>query len=81
MNRQHRIDELLVQRATEGLNAAEQAELARLLELVPQVDEDCFDEAAALVALAAFDPRERMPESTLRALMRNAVSAFEPDFE
>lgn len=81
MNEQRRIDELLVQRATEGLNAAEAAELSRLLEQAPQADEGRFDAAAALVALAAFDPRERIPESTMRALMRSAASTLRVDSE
>ena len=74
MNYRNRIDDLLVQRATEGLDADERAELERLLSQSPEIDELCFDRAAALVSLAVFDPGEQMPSALMESLMRSADS-------
>jgi hypothetical protein len=56
-----RIDELLVQRATEGLGAAETVELEQLLRHRPSVDGDALERAAAAVAVATLKRVESLP--------------------
>jgi anti-sigma-K factor RskA len=73
---QERLEELLAQRATEGLAEAEAAELARLLERNPGVDADAYDRAAAAVHLAELGGRlEEMPAHLRRALTAAAPQA------
>ena len=77
MSNRKRIDELLLLRAIEGLSAAEQQELASLLEDEPIVDVARFDSAAALVMLATLDPREEMPASLAQSLLRRVGASLE----
>jgi hypothetical protein len=70
MSDRRRIEDLLVLRATEGLTTADATELARLIERCPDIDLQEFDEAAALVSLAAIDPRARMPAALMETLAR-----------
>jgi hypothetical protein len=77
MSAQARTDELLVQRAIEGLTEAEEGELAALLGDTSSVAVDRFELAAALVTLATLDPRERMPESLAQSLLSRAISDLE----
>jgi hypothetical protein len=72
--RAERLDELLVVRATEGLDVAEANELEQLLAELPDVDSESFERAAAAVYLAAFRAPSRMPDSLRRGLARAAES-------
>jgi hypothetical protein len=66
--------ELLADRATEGLGAAEEAELDALLARYPRLDDDSFDLAAAAAALAAeTTPPEPMPAILRRRIERQAA--------
>jgi hypothetical protein len=69
-----RIVELLVQRATEGLNASEQAELNDLLANGNYTDADQFETTAAALTLAALDD-EPLPAS-LRSRLLQQADAF-----
>ncbi|MDX1610314.1 MAG: anti-sigma factor [Halofilum sp. (in: g-proteobacteria)] len=66
------LDELLVQRAVEGLDPVDSAELERLLARTGDVDPDAFDEAAAWFWLGAGDAEQPLPravaERTLAAV-------------
>jgi hypothetical protein len=70
---QDRLEELLAQRATEGLSAAESAELAQLLARHPNVDAQAYDRVAAAIHVAELGRHEAMP-----AHLRNAVLARAP---
>lgn len=69
-----RLDELLAQRAIEGLDAEAERELEALLATTRSVDAGAFDRAAAAVHLAALAPRETLPAS-LRARLERAALA------
>jgi len=73
-----RLVELLVQRATEGLNANEQVELNRLLADGNYSDADQFDETAAALVLAGIDEEEPLP-SSLRSQLERQADAFVPN--
>ena len=66
-----RLVDLLVQRATEGLNATEQAELNRLLAEGDYTDVDQFDSTTAALMLAGLDD-EPLPDSLAARLQRQA---------
>jgi anti-sigma-K factor RskA len=74
---EHRLDELLAQEATQGLNPAEAAELARLLDAFPDADPDGFALAAAAVHRAVGPAPEPMPARLAEKLELAAV-AFTP---
>jgi len=57
------LDELLLRRATEGLDAADDAALRALLAAHPEVDEYRYERAAAAVLLASLPGIEPMPAS------------------
>jgi hypothetical protein len=65
-----RLDELLLRRATEGLDAAAAAELRALLAAHPDADEDRYERAAAAVLLASLGEIEPMPASVKQNLAR-----------
>jgi hypothetical protein len=65
-----RLDELLLRRATEGLEPAEEAQLATLLAAHPEVDEYRYERAAAAVLLASLTELEPMPSSVKHNLAR-----------
>jgi hypothetical protein len=66
-------DALLVDAATEGLDAAASMELESLLARHPDVDRYAFERAAAAVFLAACGtPTEQMPASLKSKLAMNA---------
>lgn len=67
-----RLEELLAQRAVEGLAAGEEAELAALLAKHPDYDAEGFDRAAAAIALAALRVVEPLP-AHLRERLEAAV--------
>ena len=58
-----RLDELLLKRATEGLDGADEAALRALLAAHPEVDEYEYERAAAAVLLASLTDIEPMPAS------------------
>ena len=62
------LDELLLRRATEGLDVAEQARLRELTAAFPEADEDRYERAAAAVLLASLRDIEPMPASVKRKL-------------
>lgn len=68
-----RLDELLLARATEGLNAHERAELDELLVRHPEVDANAYERAAAAVCLAALGRGGGLPESLRRRLETSAA--------
>ncbi len=62
--------ELLIDRATEGLDPGQQARLSPLLERFPELDDDSFELAAAAVELAHTIPAQPLP-----AVLRQRVAA------
>lgn len=72
-----RLLDLLAARATEGLNAAESAELEQLLQQHPQVDEFQFDSAAAVLASAFASPESSaaLPPSVQQKIMSQIDAA------
>lgn len=70
-----RLDELLLARAIEGLDAAEERELAGLLAAERDVDAEVYERAAAAVCLAVLGGGERMP-AALRARLDQGARAF-----
>lgn len=69
-----RIGELLADRATVGLDAAERAELAAL----GADDDDSFDLAAAAVELATLGPLPALPDDLARRVVAQAIPAALP---
>jgi hypothetical protein len=67
-----RLDELLLARATEGLDAAEEQELARLLTMERDVDAGAYERAAAAVCLAVLGGRGELPAALRARLERGA---------
>jgi hypothetical protein len=67
-----RLDELLLARATEGLDAGEEQELARLLAAERNVDAGGYERAAAAVCLAVLGGRGRLPAALRARLEREA---------
>jgi anti-sigma-K factor RskA len=67
-----RISELLVQRATDSLNASEQLELNRLLAEDKQADGYQFEQTTAALLLAGISEEEAMPEALKAKLMGQA---------
>ena len=70
-----RLDELLLARAIEGLDAAEEQELERLLAAERDVDASAYERAAAAVCLAVLGRRAELPPA-LRARLEGSASAF-----
>jgi hypothetical protein len=64
-----RLEDLLAQRATAGLDEAEAVELARLLERHPGVDAESFDRTAAAIHLGQLPACEPLPAHLRRALV------------
>ena len=67
-----RLDELLLARATEGLDAAEEQEVARLLTTQSNVDAGAYERAAAAVCLAVLGGRGELPAALRARLERGA---------
>ena len=67
-----RVMELLVQRATDGLNASEQVELNRLLGQSKQSNGNLFEQTAAALLLAGVGEEEPLPEGLKAKLMVHA---------
>ena len=67
-----RLDELLLVRAIEGLDAAEEQELARLLAAEREVDAGAYERAAAAVCLAVLGRPRGLPAALRARLERNA---------
>jgi hypothetical protein len=67
-----RVMELLVQRATDGLNASEQVELNRLLGQSKHSDGNQFEPTAAALLLAGVGEEEPLPEGLKAKLMVQA---------
>jgi hypothetical protein len=70
-----RLLELLADRASVGLGAREQIELAELLVQTQEVDAGAFDKAAAAIALASLGTVEKMPAGLAEKLEQNALGA------
>jgi hypothetical protein len=68
-----RLDDLLLARATEGLDAEDAAELARLLAAEPAADDGGYERAAAAICLAALRNPESMP-GRVRARLEGLVN-------
>lgn len=73
-NAMQRLDDLLLARATEGLDAAEAQELERLLAAERAVDTDRYDRAAAAVCIAMFGGRTALPSGVRARLERTAAA-------
>ena len=56
-----RLEELLAEQATQGLDGVSAAELRDLLARVPHGDDDGFELAAAAIELAMLGELEQMP--------------------
>ena len=70
-----RLGDLLADRATQHLSAAESAELISLLASRPEVDEHAFDRAAAAVDLSSIAGEyEPLPQSVRAQVDRNAIA-------
>lgn len=67
-----RLDELLVARATEGLDAAEERELDRLLAAEGDADAAGYERAAAAVCLAVLGAGAELPPALRARLERGA---------
>jgi len=63
-----RLEELLVDRATQGLDGVAAEELRALLVASSRIDDDGFDLAAAAVELAMLGELEEMPPSVRNRL-------------
>ena len=70
-----RLDELLLARATEGLDAADDRELARLLAARTDIDAGAYERAAAAVCLAVLGPGAKLP-TALRARLEHTARDF-----
>lgn len=68
-----RLDDLLLARATEGLNAADTLELESLLAAEPRVDAGAYERAAAAVCLAVFGARSALPGGLRARLEQQAA--------
>ena len=64
-----RLEELLAERATQGLEPPEAGELESLLAASPDVDGEDFDLAAAALDLAMLEELEPMPRSVRRKIL------------
>jgi anti-sigma-K factor RskA len=73
-----RIDELLAQRAIEGLSAAETVELEQLIRHYPSFDSETLERAAAAVAVAMLDRFEPLPPGLRRRIEADAATALPP---
>jgi hypothetical protein len=71
--RRELLDDLLVQRATEALDAESEALLRELLALFPEVEPDAYELAAAAVWLAACPAVDAMPESVRERIVARAA--------
>ena len=68
-----RLEELLVDRATEGLDSSREMELNRLLPEYPDLDPESFELAAAAIELACFEAEELGSAEALPAELRARV--------
>jgi hypothetical protein len=68
-----RLDDLLLARATEGLDAAEALELERLLAAETDVDAAAYERAAATVCLAVIGGGRSLPPGLRARLEKGAV--------
>jgi hypothetical protein len=73
-----RLEELLAQRATEGLDEAASAELNRLLERHPDVDAEQHERAAAAIHVANLGRLEPLPEHVRRSVLAAASAVRAP---
>jgi len=71
-----RIDELLMQRAIEGLSAAETVDLDRLLRHHPSFDGDALERAAAAVAVAMLPRVEALPGDVRMRVLAEAATVI-----
>jgi hypothetical protein len=72
-----RLDDLLLRRATEGLDAAEQGELETLLAAHRGIDAQGYESAAAAVCLAVLG-RGALPSAVRARLERRAAQLASP---
>ena len=68
--------ELLVDRATEGLDTDQQSRLGSLLERFPELDDDSFELAAAAVDLAYTVPAQPLPAALRERVAAQAAEYF-----
>ena len=73
-DREQRVLELLADRATFGLESADERELRQLLQTMPDFDTGCMGRAAATFQLALI-PLEPLPE-TVRAKVHSSGLRF-----
>jgi hypothetical protein len=71
-----RLDELLVARATEGLDADEQRELAALLAAHPDVDAESYERVAAAVHLAVLGAEAEAMPRALRERLESSAARY-----
>jgi len=69
-----RLEELLAQRSTEGLDPADAAELERLSTRFPDVDTTAFDRIAATIWLAVSRPADAMPAGLRERILRRTAA-------
>ena len=77
MSGPRRVEELLAERATQGLATAEAGELEVLLAASPEIDADGFDIAATALNLAMLDELEPMPRRLRRVVLDRARDELE----
>lgn len=75
-SQRERIEALLVDEATEGLNAADSMELESLLAAHPDVDRYAFQRVAATVFLAACGPPTEAMPASLKAKLASQAERF-----
>ncbi len=73
---EERLSELLVDRATEGLDPAAEIELREMLALGASFDPDAYELAAAAVHLTSAFPLQAMPAALEQAIRRQAEQFF-----
>jgi hypothetical protein len=72
-NQRRLLEDLLVRRATEPLDATATTSIASLQPEFPEVDVESFDRAAAAIWLAAAAPRQPMPAALRDRILSSAT--------
>jgi len=73
-----RLEELLAERATDGLSAADSADLAQLLTRHANVDAQAYERAAAAIHVAELGRHEAMPAHLREAILARAPRDVSP---
>lgn len=77
LNNEELID-LLIKESTEGLSAAESAELQRLTADLSSAEREEIEHIAAAATLASLGPLERMPDTTRQRVLKSVTQVLPP---